>query len=206
MRVKSAAAALLLAAIAGVAGPASASPGPAPDPGLIDDTLIAGIRDWVASPVVLLTLEDRNRRNAALLQDQIDALDQQWRKERESDDQPLITAVLSSPLSSYLTKIQARSLGLYSEIFVIDSKGLNAGQSAITSDYWQGDEAKFQKTFLVGPNALFVDEPEFNEETQTWRAQVNLSIVDEQGELIGAATIEVNLTELQRRIAFEQQN
>ena len=106
--------------------------------------------------------------------------------------------MLSSPLSGYLTRIQANSLGLYSEIFVIDAKGLNAGQSAITSDYWQGDEAKWQKTFKVGHDAVFIDDPEFNKETGTWRAQLNMTLAKD-GNAIGSLTVEINLTELERR-------
>ena len=79
--------------------------------------------------------------------------------------------------------------------------GLNVGQSSVTSDYWQGDEDKFQKTFQVGPDAVFIDEPEYHDETKTWRVQVNLTIVDPATKAaIGAATAEINLTELQRRL------
>jgi hypothetical protein len=171
---------------------------PQPDIGMLDKALIDGIRGWANTPVVHLTLEERNRKNATLDQAKIDALDKQWRAEREKSDQPLITAVLSSPLSGYLTRIQANSLGPYSELFVIDAKGLNAGQSAVTSDYWQGDEAKWQKTFPVGADAVFIDKPEFHKETGTWRAQINLTLA-KAGQAIGAITVEVNMTELERR-------
>lgn len=162
------------------------------------DLVVEDIRSWVSSPVVFLTLEASNARHADLDQAGIDALDRQWMEEREKGDQPLITSLLSNPLSSYLTKIQAHSRGLYVEIFVMDSKGLNAGQSAITSDFWQGDEAKWQKTYLVGPDAVFIDEIEVNEELGTEHAQFNLSIA-EQGRLVGAITVEINVTELRRR-------
>ena len=67
----------------------------------------------------------------------------------------------------------------------------------------RGDEAKFQETFLVGPDALFVDEPEFNDTTNTWRAQVNMSLTDpDTGTLIGAATVEVDLDRLAERKAM----
>src|SRR3546814_14627886 len=88
----------------------------------------------------MMTLEASNARYLGLDQAGIQALDQQWVAEREVEDQPLITAVLSSPLSSYLTRIQADSQGLFTAIFVMDRSGLNAGKSAITSDFWQGDE------------------------------------------------------------------
>jgi hypothetical protein len=89
---------------------------------------------------------------------------------------------------------------LYAEIFVMDHNGLNVGQSSITGDFWQGDEAKFQKTYDVSSDALFIDEPEWDDENKIWRGQVSFTITD-NGESIGAVTMEVNLTELQRRVA-----
>ena len=111
----------------------------------------------------------------------------------------MVAATLTNPLSSYLTQIQARSGGLYAEIFVMDAVGLNVGQSSITSDFWQGDEAKFQNTYPKGANAVFIDEAEYNDETDTWRSQLNMTLSNAQGEPIGAVTIEVNLNELARR-------
>ncbi len=161
--------------------------------------LIKRLTEALSHPAVLMTLESRNKAAGDVSQDEIDALDKQWRAETKSEDQPLITAVLTGPLSGYLLQMQAGSLGLYSEIFVMDANGLNAGQSAITSDYWQGDEGKFQKTYDVGAGAIFIDDAEFHEGTGTWRQQVNMSITNDQGELTGAATIEINLDELARR-------
>jgi len=168
---------------------------------LVDAAFVEDLKVWLDVPVVRMTLKGRNEENAELAPGAVLKADQQWRAETKSNDQPLITAVLSSPLSSYLLRVQAGSLGLYSEIFVMDAKGLNAGQSAITSDYWQGDEAKFQKTYDVGASAVFIDDAEYHAETNTWRAQVNLTLADSAGAPIGAATVELNLTELKRRQA-----
>lgn len=166
---------------------------------LVTDPFIAEIREWATAPVVLSALKSRNEGAGQLAQAEIDALDKQWRAETEKDDQPLITSVLANPLSSFLYRVQASSVGLFTEVFVMDRNGLNVGQSAVTSDYWQGDEAKFQKTAGVGPGAVFVDEPEYHDGTHTWRAQINLTIDNEAGQAIGAITVEVNLTELERR-------
>ncbi|MDF1748793.1 MAG: PDC sensor domain-containing protein [Alphaproteobacteria bacterium] len=168
---------------------------------LITNQFIEQVRSLIEVPVTQLTVEDRNESAASIDQAKIDALDKEWRAEREVDDQPLITSVLSSPLSSYLIRIQALSVGLYSAIFVMDKNGLNAGQSAITSDYWQGDEAKFQKTYDVSADAVFIDEPEYSEETATWVAQLNMTIKSASGAPIGAVTVDVNLNELARRHA-----
>jgi hypothetical protein len=72
----------------------------------------------------------------------------------------------------------------------MDNKGLNVGQSDVTSDYWQGDEAKWQKTYSVGPAAVFVDKIEQDESTQKFQTQVSISVVDPAGgAVIGAVTV-----------------
>lgn len=168
---------------------------------IVGDNVINVIREWVGKPVVVLSVDAQNKRYTGLGSGEIDALDKQWRAERTQTDQPLIAAVLSNPLSNYLTLIQAGSAGLYTEMFVMDKLGLNVGQSAITSDFWQGDEGKFQKTYPNGPTAIFIDEAEFHDGTKTWRTQANLTIVNANQQPIGAITVEINLTELSRRMA-----
>lgn len=175
-----------------------------PSTSLIDDAVIKNIQRWLLVPVVFITLDAQNERYKNLSQSTIDSLDQKWRAERNATNQPLIAAILNNPLSTYLTQIQATSVGLFTEIFVMDKNGLNAGQSSITSDFWQGDEAKFQKTYGVGKDAIFIDQPEYSEETGTWRAQVNMTLQATDGQPIGAVTVEVNLTELARRAALQK--
>src|SRR3546814_10589865 len=85
---------------------------------------------------------------------------------------------MGNPLSSYLIRKKAESNGLFAELFVFDAMGMNVGQSSVTSDYWQGDEDKYLQTFAVGPDAVFVDAIEYNDETRQRRRQVNFTIVD----------------------------
>lgn len=168
---------------------------------LISKQLTGDLGKILKNEIVQMMVIAQNARHAKIEQSEIDSLDKQWRAERTADDKPLISATLSNPLSVYLLRMQARANGLYSEIFIMDDKGLNVGQSSITSDYWQGDEAKYKKTFLVAPDAVFVDDPEWHKGTKTWRAQVNMTIAGQKdGKAIGAAVFEVNLTELKRRL------
>ncbi len=46
----------------------------------------------------------------------------------------------------------------------MDANGLNVGQNSIIGGYWQGGESKFQKTFPMGAEAVFIDEPEWDED------------------------------------------
>ena len=169
---------------------------------LIDAAAVAEFRSWIDHPVVAISVAAQNMRHADIDQETTDALDRQWRAEREAIDQPLIAQTIARPLSGYLTRLQAWSDGLITEVFIVDRYGLNVGQSAVTSDYWQGDEAKFLETVPHGPDALFIDEAEYHGSSGTWRVQVNMSIPSADGEaVIGAMTVEINLTELARRRA-----
>lgn len=77
-----------------------------------------------------------------------------------------------------------------SEIFVMDNRALNVGQSGPTSDYWQGDEAKWQQTFLVGADAVHISKIEYDESSKAFDFQLSFSIVD-GNEVIGAVTFGV---------------
>ncbi|MXN63909.1 hypothetical protein GR183_03250 [Stappia sp. GBMRC 2046] len=194
---------IILSALAGacLATSAVCAEPAAPDAkALIDDQVMKDIRSWIDTEIVRLSITTQNQRYGDIPQSRVEELDKMWRAEREADDKPLISATLSNPLSVYLSRMQGRSVGLFVEIFVMDDKGLNVGQSSITSDFWQGDEAKFQKTYPKGAGAVFIDEPEWDDDFKIWRAQINMTVEDADGSTpIGAATIEVNLTELQRR-------
>lgn len=146
------------------------------------------LREWMKDPVVIAAVKAQNAKHADLTQDKIDALDKQWRAETKAAAKPLINEVMGNTLSAFLKKKEAEGKGLVTEIFVMDNKGLNVGQSDVTSDYWQGDEAKWQKTFSVGPAAVFVDKVEKDESTQKFQTQVSISIVD-GGAVIGAVTV-----------------
>lgn len=191
---------LALGLTAALVSPVLAEPAKPDVQSLITPAVISDLRQSIETEIVRVSIDAQNHRLGALSQDQIDALDKQWVAERESDDKPLIAATLSSPLSVYLTRLQGKSLGLFVEIFVMDQNGLNVGQSSITGDFWQGDEAKFQQTFDVSSDALFIDEPEWDDEARIWRAQVSFTLTEADSKTsIGAATMELNLTELQRR-------
>jgi len=192
------------AAAATAIGPlASAAAGASrPSERLIGPDLVDEVRAHLDDDIVVLMLRAINAERAHMDTGEVDALDRRWRTEREDGQKPLIASTLSNPLSNHLTRLQAHSGGLYTEIIVVGRKGLNVGQSTVTTDMWQGDEAKFERTFAVGEGAVFVDKAEWHEPSGTWRAQLNLTIDDPDGGApLGAATFEINLTELGRRLS-----
>ncbi|PJE30811.1 hypothetical protein SAMN06297129_3338 [Pseudooceanicola antarcticus] len=157
------------------------------------DYLEAEVLLWVFDPIVIEAIRDQNARHGTMPQAEIDALDQQWRAEVGTGDQPLVDAVLGHPASDFLRARSTESAGAISEIFLMDANGLNVAATGPTSDYWQGDEAKFQDTFSVGPGAVHVGDVEFDESTQAYLGQISVSVTDpDTREVIGAVTIGLN--------------
>lgn len=157
----------------------------------------AKVMSWLGDKVIIEAIKAQNAKNAALTEADILKLDKEWRAQVDAPSKPLIDSVMKNPLSAFLTAKKTESNGLLTEIFVMDDKGLNVGQSDVTSDYWQGDEAKWQKTFKVGPDTVFVDKVEKDESTQQLQVQVSVSIKDpETGKAIGAVTLGINVDQL----------
>ncbi len=156
------------------------------------------VAEFIKSSEVVEAIKAQNTETAGYDQVKIDALDKQWRAEVGAPDQPLISATLAKSASKFLQTIKEQGAGLYTEIFVMDAKGLNVAQSDATSDYWQGDEAKWQETFLKGKDGLHISDVEQDESTQTYQSQLSVSIVDPaDGTVIGAVTVGVNVEMLQ---------
>lgn len=155
------------------------------------------IAEIAASGDVVSAVKDQNGATGSYDQAKIDDLDKTWRAEADSVEQPMIDEVLDKPLSGYLSEVQEASGGLFTEVFVMDAKGLNVGQSDVTSDYWQGDEAKWQETFLKGKGAVHISDLEQDDSTQILQSQVSVTVVDpDSGEPIGAVTFGVNVDKL----------
>ena len=155
------------------------------------------LAQWLTNPELIAAIKAQNDAHAGLSEDDVIALDQQWRAEASANGGPLVDKLMTAPVSEWLMAQQAATAGFVTEVFVMDDKGLNVAQSAVTSDYWQGDEAKWQETYLVGPDALHISEVEFDDSTGFYQTQASLPITDPAtGEVIGAITYGINIQSL----------
>ena len=152
---------------------------------------------WLSDPALVSAIKAQNERHAGLTDDEVIALDQQWRAEAGEGGGPLISKLLDDPVSKWLLGKQTATAGFVTEVFIMDNKGLNVAQSVETSDYWQGDEAKWQQTYSVGPDALHISEVEFDDSTGFYQSQASLAITDPAtNEVIGAVTFGINVQNL----------
>jgi hypothetical protein len=155
------------------------------------------IRSWAQSPILVDAINAQNEVTNGYDQGMIDQLDQAWRAEIGTPSTPTITPVITNAAADFLRgQIQA-SGGRVTEIFIMDAHGLNVAASGMTSDMWQGDEAKHAQTYSVGPDAVHFGDVELDESTQSYQGQISLTITDpESGLAIGAMTIGVDAESL----------
>ncbi|WP_119304669.1 hypothetical protein [Dongia deserti] len=148
------------------------------------------IAKWVADADVVAALNAANAANAGYDQGKIDELDKQWRAEVGAAARPLIDQIMGSAASVKAKGWCSGAGGVVTEIILMDNKGLNVGICDATSDYWQGDEAKYKNTFTKGAGTVFVDDVEQDASTQKFQVQTSMTVVDPaSGQPIGVVTV-----------------
>ena len=172
-----------------IAAPAFASDPSAAMAQFVRESVMA----WANDPAILDAVIARNTETAGLSEAEILDMDTTWRAEVGQASTPTIDSVLGHSASEFLRTQVAASGGMITEVFVMDTVGLNVASSGVTSDYWQGDEAKFTETHGAGADAMHVGEVEFDESAQTYQGQVSFTLADPStGAPIGAVTVGLN--------------
>jgi hypothetical protein len=115
--------------------------------------------------------------------EEVQRKDKEWTARQ---DAPLRKALVSSPCAQRLRQLIAPD-PMVVEAILMDDHGANVCVSKETTDYWQGDELKWQKTFKEGLE-VFVDEPAFDESAQAFAVQLSVPVSD-AGKRVGALTL-----------------
>jgi hypothetical protein len=160
----------------------------------IDKYIKSNVMGWLASQELIDAVAQQNIDHMGLTEDEIKNLDQRWRAEKLLGGGDLMNSKMSNQLSAFLRGVKAASNGVIVEIFVMDNLGLNVGQTDPTSDYLQGDEAKWKNTYLVSADAMFIDEVE--EDGGLKVCQTSLTVARSNGARLGAVTIVFNVDKL----------
>ncbi len=142
-------------------------------------------------PVIVAAVKAENAKGKTL--DQIKKNDKKWKDTPGIAD--YMQALIDSEGGKHLLGIKD-SADYYAEIFVMDNQGANVAMTDKTSDYWQGDEAKFKKSFNKGGGAIFIDDVEFDDSTQAYLVQVSVPVKD-GGTVIGAITFGIDVDKIE---------
>jgi hypothetical protein len=104
---------------------------------------------------------------------------------------PLRQAIVQAPCSAKVREM-VKDDPLVVEAFVMNGRGTLVCSMIETSDYWQGDESKWQRTFVGGKDP-FVEEPAFDASSGKYAIQVSVPIA-EAGARVGAVTLTLKLS------------
>ncbi len=138
-------------------------------------------------PVLVDAVKAENAKGKSMAD--IEAMDAKWKGDAGVAD--YMKAMMDSPAGKRLAELRDSEPYLV-ELFLMDNQGANVAMSNKTSDYWQGDEAKFKKSFNNGQGAVFVDDVEFDKSAQTYLCQVSVPVKDGDT-VIGAITFGVDV-------------
>jgi hypothetical protein len=142
-------------------------------------------------PIIVAAVKAENSKQKTLAQ--IKEMDEKWKAYAGIAD--YMKAIMESECGKHLQTIQ-NSAPYYAEIFVMDNQGANVAMTDKTSDYWQGDEAKFKKSFAGGEGLVFVDEVEFDDSAQAYLVQVSVPVKDGD-KVIGAITFGIDVDKIE---------
>lgn len=141
-------------------------------------------------PVIIEAVKAQNSLNKTLTE--VKKRDDEWIN--TPGVTPEMQRLIDSKCGKHLVTI-LESKEYYEEIFVMDSLGANVAMTDKTSDYWQGDEAKFKNSYKGGAGAIFVDDVEFDDSAQSYLVQISVPVKDGDT-VIGAITFGINVDKI----------
>lgn len=101
-------------------------------------------------------------------------------------DHPLRRSLTQNECAARLRSLVADD-AVVVEVLLMDEQGALVCASVAPSDYWQGDEPKWQQTFREGRDP-FVDEPGLDASTNQYAIQLSVPVAHERRR-IGALTL-----------------
>jgi hypothetical protein len=153
----------------------------------VDALIRSDIGLWMDDAVVIDAINQQNKETKDYSRARIQELEATWHDEFESGAHDLIENILERPISRHLRRVKRDGVGTYHELYVMDGMGLLVGASDPNSDYWQGEEDHWLRTYKVGAGSLHIGSLEFDDSALAWVIQVSMPILDsETGRPIGA--------------------
>ena len=147
---------------------------------VLEELLIRKIERWKHLPGLEEALKKHNLKARLWTQQEIAIMDKKWIKAFKADDFSYSLKMVDQELSAQLREIKKEGQGQITEIIVADARGLNVAISDITSDFWQGDEAKFTRAFGQPSNRLFFSDIRYDESTKHFQVDISVPLVNEE--------------------------
>ncbi|NRD71675.1 hypothetical protein HQQ94_00080 [Shewanella sp. VB17] len=134
------------------------------------ETHIGIISQWLKTPEFNNLLIENNKNLLSV--EEIEQRDQNWIQGKDVH----LYEQLKSSLVSQILQAKIINSKVYVEAFVCDQQGVIVALYPKSSDYWQGDEAKFINSFNQGKGSIFIDKLSFDDSTNMYSVHVSIPI------------------------------
>ena len=140
------------------------------------------ITKLAAEPILVEAVQAQNAKKVPLAD--IKALDARW---VNGDEDEFALSLQQTAAGRFLTSKVDNSL-IYTEAFLCDIQGAVVAEFPMTSDYWQGDEAKFTEALHQSRGSAYVGPVEWDESTDEVAVQISVPVLS-KGEVIGVLVV-----------------
>ena len=154
------------------------------------DEVVAKLKQTGTDATLIAAVNKQNGENLSM--STISSRDKKWQSTSGLDD--FMKGLMSNAAAKRLAQIEKENKVIV-ESFLMDKKGANVAMTNKTSDYWQGDEAKFTKSFSGGKGSVHIGKAKFDKSAQAYTIQVSVPVMSD-GHAIGAITYGVNVDDL----------
>jgi len=137
------------------------------------------------SSLVVSTLLAANKKNVGIVN--IMQLDANWQLNRK-----LQKSVMQTPLALKITELIKNKKFDIAEMMVLDKNGVLVAVSPKPTDYWQGDEDKFQQPIRI--NGDYIGPTKWDSSASTYQFFYCILIKDEDQEVIGVLVTGLDVT------------
>jgi hypothetical protein len=145
------------------------------------------LQTWASEKALVEATKAQNARNVPLAE--IQKIDDDWRAGKIRKE------TLSGACADRLRELM-KTKPYFVEAFVMDNQGALVCANEATSDYWQGDEPKWERAFNKGDGHVFIDRPRFDESAKATIGMISLPLKD-GGTTIGVIAVGVVADKLQ---------
>jgi hypothetical protein len=140
------------------------------------------LRAWAHDPVLVAALKEQNAKPTSM--EEIKKIDEAWIAGTQTE---FAKSLQLNAVGKYLQNKISES-AIYVEAFLCDKQGAVVGEYPGSTDYWQGDEDKFIKSFNGGSGKLFIGPIALDKSTDTISVQMSVP-VKEANETIGVLVV-----------------
>jgi len=137
--------------------------------------IVIHVQHWAKHDIFVTAIKKQNNQRLSLKT--IKQLDKEWLNTKGIS--VFMKSLMENSAAIKLFRME-RLQPYYNELFLMDNQGAIVAMTNKTSDYWQGDEEKFQMSFNHGKGAVHIGEMKFDESTQNLLVQISVPIMDDR--------------------------